>query len=213
MRTLFVSFALLVLLTACGHRDPTSKTASPQPQPAAELALSWLRDLVGEDEENNKESGFDSVEQVEQATLGQPLEVYFVRLDKLREWNGEAPDALVLQSKSEETVYPVLVDKQMKSTVSIFRDAAAAYRPATLGNAEIARTLAQYGQGQGDFIVRVPAFGMYFIGRRAANQVELTPVRADSRLPDFPPGKPVPSVQILQQLVPLAKSMDAGLPR
>jgi hypothetical protein len=212
MRTLFVTCALLVLLTAC-PRERMPRDASPQQQPAAELALSRLRDLVSVDKENYKRVGFDSVAQVKEAGLGQPLDVYFVRRDKLREWKGQDPDALVLQSKSEETVYPVLVDQQMKSTVSIFRDASAAYRPATFGNAEIARTLAHYGRGQGDFIVRVPAFAMYFIGRSAANQVELTPVRADSRLPDYPPGKPVPSVQILQQLALLAKRPGADLPR
>ena len=209
MRTFFV-YTLFVLLTAC-DRNPMPKDASPQ-QPAAKLALSLLRDLVSVDKENYKRVGFDSVAQVEQATLGQPLDVYFVRLDRLREWNGQDPDALVLQSKSEETVYPVFVDQQMKSSVSIFKDASAVYRPATFGDAEIARSLAHYGRGQGDFIVRVPALAMYFIGRKVANQVELTPVRADSRLPDFPPGKPVPSVQILRQLAPLAKSLEDDLP-
>src|SRR5262245_13345700 len=100
MRTLFVSCALLVLLTACGDRDSKSRAASSEPLPAAKLALSSLRNLVSVDEQNYKRVGFDSVAQVEKATLGQPLDVYLVPLDKLREWNGEAPDALVLQSKS-----------------------------------------------------------------------------------------------------------------
>jgi hypothetical protein len=210
MRSLFIACTLLALLAAC-DRDSTLRPASPQPEQAAALALNLLQDLV--DEHNYKQLGFDSPAQLKQAMLGQPLDIYIVGLDKLRQWGGEeGSDALVLQSKSEETVYPVLVGEQVKSTVSIFRQTAG-YRPATFGNAEIARTLTRYRQGEADFIVRVPALGMYFIGRKAGDQVVLTPVRVDSRLPDFPPGRPVPSVQLLKQLGLLAKRPDAELPR
>jgi hypothetical protein len=187
-------FALLPL-AACDW-DWTLRGAAEQPEDAANLALNLLQDVV--DEHNYKQLGFDSPAQAQQAVSGkQPLDVYIVRLDKLREWNGQegGAEALVLQSKTSEVVYPVLVDTQVKSTVSIFRDKTG-YRPAMFGNAQLAGTLARYRQSDADFIVRAPAFATYFIGRKTGDQVTLTPIEADARLPDFQPGKPVASIQI-----------------
>ncbi|HEU4624295.1 MAG TPA: hypothetical protein VFS52_06005 [Steroidobacteraceae bacterium] len=206
MRAGWIVGAVLALLVGC-DRHPKLKPAAPEPQQAAGEALVLLKNVVNE--QNYRALGFDSVDQARAAVLGRPLAVYELRRDELVDWNGTDEKALVLRWKSAELVYPAMVGEQVKSTVSVFKEPAG-YRPATFGNAQIARSLARYRQGTADFIVRVPALGMYFLGRESENEVLLTPVRSSGELPKFPPGVPVRAAELLPALAVLAKPEETA---
>lgn len=209
MRAAFIASTALALLVGCDS-NWTLQRATPDPQEAAERALSLLRDVI--DEKNYRNAGFDSVEQARSAVLGKPMDVYVLRVDLLKGWNGQDdPNAKVLETKSVEVVYPVMVSQQAKSTVSIFKDDDG-YRPATFGDAEIARILARYRRGDADFMVRVPVVGSYFIGRKSGNDVVLTSAYSVSTLP-YQQGELVTAAELLPKLAMLAREPDADMPR
>lgn len=134
MRT-FITCMLVVLLginTGCSGRDSEpvnsqnsqntvgqSQSSPPEtpapitfddPKRAATDALANLRHLLAEGQ-NFREMGFDSLEQLDQATLGEPASVYTVGLDDLREYSPRAdPQSLLIDSK--RVVFPVVVNTE-----------------------------------------------------------------------------------------------------
>lgn len=208
MRSLVIAIAFVILLGACQSKE-NPKPPSSQPQQAAQDAIGVLQKLVND--QNYKAMGFDSVEEVKQARLGQPLQVFNMPLDKLKGYQpGGDPNTLL--AKSSETIYPVTVNEQVKSSVTIVQNEAG-FAPSSFGNAAIVRSLAQYRQAQaaeGDFVVRVPALNMYFLARRVENKLMLVPIVDDPRL-KLRPGEAVDAEQALQQLVVIANAYN-GLP-
>jgi len=205
MRARWIAGALLALLMGCDREHGV-----PEPQRAADQALELLKGVL--DNKTAQLAGFDSPDQAQSARLGTPVDVYVVELDSLKKWTPkDDANAFILKNKSVEVVYPVLVNAQLKSTVSIFK-AQDGYRPATFGNAEIARTLARYGREGAPFIVHVAVIGDYFIGRKSGNDVYLI-LPHDLDLPNLPAEKPLRSVDVLPQLAMLANEPDADMPR
>jgi hypothetical protein len=209
MRAGRIASGVLVLLVGCDSTW-TLKGATPDPQESAKEALGLLQGVV--DDKNYRTAGFDSVGEARRAVLGKPIDVYVLQVDKLKDWNRQGdPNAKVLETKSVEVVYPVMVGDQTKSTVSIFKDDDG-YRPATFGDAEIARILARYRRSDADVIVQVPVVGSYFIGRRSDDQVSLIPAYSVRRLP-YQPGQPVSSAELLPKLADLANEPESDMPR
>lgn len=100
----------------------------------------------------------------------------------------------------------------MKSSVTISHKENG-YQASSFGNAEIIKSLSRYRQaqaGSGDFVVRVPAFNMYYLGRRIEKRLLLVPIIDDPRL-KLKPGEVVGAETVLEQLVPLANAYN-GLP-
>ena len=152
--------------------------------------------------------GFDSVEEVKQAQLGQSFAVSNIGLDQLKSYRTGA-NANSLLSNSSETIYPVTVRGQVKSSVTIVQKEGG-YQPSSFGNAEIVKSLSRYRQGENpasDFVVRVLALNMYFLGRHVEDRLFLTPVIDDPRL-KLRPGESVPAEIVLEQLVPLANAYN-----
>lgn len=207
MRSFFFMTGLLLLL-GCSQQS-TPKPPSSQPQEAAKNAVSVLQKLVTE--QNFKSMGFESLEEVKNAQLGQPLQVYTIGLDKLKTAEPGADPATVL-TQSPETIYPVTVQGAVRSSVTIthLRDG---YAPASFGNADIVKALSRFRQaeaGQNEFVVRVPAFNMYFLARRVETRVVLVPILDDPRI-KAKAGEPVPLPTLLETLRPLANEYN-GLP-
>ena len=206
MRWMTLSCAFLLLLTAC-ERAQNPKPPAPQPQQAAQDAIGVLQKLVNA--ENYKSLGFDSVDEVKQAQLGQPMEIFNIPLDKLKSYqSGSDPNSLL--SQSSETMYPVTVGGQAKSSVTIMKKENG-YTASSFGNAPIARGLSRnQSTGQGDFVVRVPALNFYFVGRRVENFLVLVPIVDDPRL-GVKAGEAVPAERLLPQMVIVANEYN-GLP-
>src|SRR4249920_1258685 len=82
------------------HQGSSREGASPRfadTQTAAAQSLQTFGKLITKD--NYKELGFDSVEEVVEARLGAPLAIFFVRLDRLREYQpGSDPNTLLADS-------------------------------------------------------------------------------------------------------------------
>ena len=165
-----------------------------------------LQKLVND--QNYRAMGFDSLDEVKQAQLGQPLDVFNIGLDQLKSYQTGA-NATGLLSKTAETIYPVTVSGQVKSSVTIVQKEGG-YHPSSFGNAEIIKSLSRYRRGDlaaNDFVVRVPALNMYFLGRKVEDRLFLTPVVEDPRL-KLRPGEAVPAEIVLQDLVPLANAYN-----
>jgi hypothetical protein len=207
MRSFIFSCGLLLCMMACQKSGEPAKPPSSQPQEAATNGLGVLQKLVTE--QNFRGLGFDSADQVKQAQLGEPFAVYDVGLDQLKQYKtGTDPNSLL--TKSSRQIYPVTVGGEVKSSITITHKEDG-YLATSFGNADIVKSLSRYRQtGSGDFVIRVPAFDMYYLGRRADNKLLMVPIIDDSRL-KLKPGEPVSADSVLEQLVPLANAYN-GLP-
>jgi hypothetical protein len=207
MRSLLAVIGLLVLV-GCSEQNPP-KPPAPQPQEAATNALGVLQKLVTE--QNFKGLGFDSVDEVKNAQLGQPLQVFTIGLDKLKGTTTAAEAASVL-APSPETIYPVTVQGAVRSSVTIMHKQEG-YAPASFGNAEVIKALSRLRRpeaGANEFVLRIPAFNMYFLARRVENQVMAVPIADDPRI-KVKAGEAVPLPTLLEALRPIANEYN-GLP-
>lgn len=201
----FLIVAGLLLLMGCSQEN-APKSPVPEPEKAASDAVGILQKLVTD--QNYKSFGFDSADEVKSAQLGQPLPVSVIGLDKLKNAQaGVAPDSLLTQSP--ETIYPVTVRGAVRSSVTIIHKAEG-YAPASFGNAEIVKGLSRFRQAGNEFVLRIPAFNMYFLARRVENQVVLVPILDDPRM-KVKAGEAVPLPRLLELLRPLANEYN-GLP-
>jgi hypothetical protein len=205
MRSLLLTGGLFFLAINMGCRGSERPTSS-QPQEAANKALGVLQKLIND--QNYRTMGFDSVDEVKQAQLGQPFAVSTIGLEQLKSYRTGA-NANSLLSNSAETIYPVLVRGQVKSSVTIVQKQDG-YQPSSFGNAEIVKSLSRYRQGEspaGQFVVRILALNMYFLGRHVEDRLFLTPIIDDPRL-KLRTGESVPAELVLEQLVPLANAYN-----
>jgi hypothetical protein len=200
-------FVLVLVMVGC-QSESAPKPPAAQPQEAASNAIGVLQKLVTA--ENYRSFGFESADEVKEAQLGQPLPVSTIGLDKLKSsQSGAEPNSLL--ATSPETIYPVIVRGNVRSGVTIVHKAAG-YEPASFGNAEIVKALSRYRQGQSgnEFVVRIPAFNMYYLARRVENQLILVPIVDDPRL-KVKAGEAVPLQRLLVELRPLVDAYN-GLP-
>ena len=208
MRSLITIIVLVSLLVGCESKQ-SPKPPSAQPQQAADNAIGVLQKLVNE--QNYRSFGFDSVDEVKQAQLSQPLAVMNIPLDALKGYQaGTDPQSLLV--KTSETIYPVTVNGQVKSSVTIVHTETG-YAPSSFGNAPIVKALSQYRQltnAQSEFVGRVPALNLYFLGRTVEGKTMIVPIAEDPRM-KLRPGEPVPFEAALPDLVAAANAYN-GLP-
>lgn len=206
MRVLVVLTLGILLMTSCSKPQNTPQPPAQQPQQAATNALAVLQKLVND--QNYKNLGFQSLDEVKQAQLGKPMEVFNLGLDKLKTYQaGQDPNSML--TPSAETIYPVTVGGAVRTGVTIVHKEQG-YEPSSFGNADIVKGLANYRQGESDFVIRVPAFNMYFVARRVETRLVLVPIVNDPRL-KVEPGQATPVEVVIDQLRPYADSYN-GLP-
>jgi hypothetical protein len=84
----------------------------------------------------------------------------------------------------------------------------------TLGHSALAKliaaqqqAIATQGQAGEQFLVYVGALELYFLGQRAADKLQLTPL---TTVPDLQltPGKPMPAAEVFAILAPIAKAQS-----
>jgi hypothetical protein len=144
------------------------------PTTAAQQALNSFKKLV--DAENYRSLGFDSLNEATNAIVGEPLQVFVVRVDDLKGYAGGDPDSLLVDVG--QLFYPVTSGGQTRSSIMIER-IAGKWRAARLGNASLARQVAQWkGPNPGASLVQVPALGVYFIANTGPDgKLELIPAK------------------------------------
>ncbi len=208
MRPFVITCIFLLMIVGC-QSEGTPKPPAAQPQEAASNAIGVLQKLVTD--QNYRSFGFESADEVKEAQLGQPLPISTIGLDKLKSaQSGAEPNSLL--TTSPETIYPVTVRGNVRSGVTVVHKGAG-YEPASFGNAEIVKALSRYRQKEAagnEFVVRVPAFNMYYLARRVENQLILVPIVDDPRL-KVKAGESVPLQRLLEELRPLADVYN-GLP-
>lgn len=209
MRTLLSAIVAVLLLTA---------TAIAQPPPApiergAAESLGVFKALVTE-RQNFKEMGFESMAELDRMTPGVPMQVYMVPLDKLQGYqSGMAPEPLLVDTR--HTLYPILVDSQTRSSVTM-SEVGGSWKTVAFGSPKWIRALsaarASVASSAGIpaasiFLIEVPALNLYMLGYRAGSTTMAAGVKEDG---SATPPRPLSSM--LADLVPYAKAHD-GMPR
>lgn len=217
--------SLCVLCGACGGENGLVRNINGSEQEqtfadsasAANQALATFRTLVNA--QNYKDFGFDSADELANARLGAPLRVYFVRLDQLREYQpGSDPNRLL--TDINQLHYPVLSGDKVKSSV-VVQQTDNRWRLARLGEGGLAQQIAALRKSPSnaapseasaqEFIVRVGALGLYFIGHRDGDKLLLTPVAVPPGS-NLRAGNPTPAEEVFSALLPLAKSQREDAP-
>ncbi|MGB6633092.1 MAG: hypothetical protein WBE52_17775, partial [Terriglobales bacterium] len=183
---------------------------------AASSGLATLRKLVNAN--NYRSMGFESQDEVNSGLLGDPLHVFLVRLDLLRQFQpGGDPDKLL--SDIGEELYPVLVNDAPRSAVVVEKQGEQ-WSPVSYGGANLVKALAQRRAGNSAmakaaaptyFEVHVAALNMYFLGYRQKTKLMLIPLVDDPKY-KFAAGTPVPAANAFTALVPAAKAVPNDKP-
>jgi hypothetical protein len=210
--TLFMLIAL-----GCGGQanEPRPVPPAQQPQEAASRGLDTLRKMIGP--QNYKAMGFESLDEVQTATLGEPLSIYHVRLDQLlRYQHGNNPNNLV--NDVGQVLYPVAVGGQVRSSIVVAK-ADGNWKAAQFGGPALIKALAKARLDASQssktppssyFVVRVLALNLYFLGYRTDNRLMLTPLLDDPAF-KFKAGVSMPAEDVFMTILPAAKAHN-GLP-
>src|SRR5262245_20714656 len=135
------SIIILFLITApgCGRDEEGSPPMFADPKTASDQALVTFRKLITKD--NYKDLGFNSLEEVLDSRLGNPLTIFFVRLDRLRDYQpGSDPNTLL--TDGAQVYYPVLLKEQVRAAI-VVEMANGKWKAARLGNAGLAKQISQ----------------------------------------------------------------------
>ena len=164
-----------------------------------------------------KSLGFNSADEAKSAVLGDPTLSYYVRLDRLREYQAGADPNALLAGGGEKIVYPVLIGQDVRSSV-ILEKSGGAWKAASFGGAAFsklffgARAAKQPGAPGGSyFVVSVPALALNFLGSKAGGTFTLESL-ADDRASGVRAGTVRPAGEVFTSLVPVARAYN-GLPR
>lgn len=219
-KSMALCLVLVVMLTqGCGQDKASGQNANrgggaqtfADAQSAATSSLETLRKLVTN--ENYKELGFESASEPARASLAEPLHVFVVSLDQLREYQvGRDPNALL--SDANQIHYPVNVGDQPRCSI-VVEDVDGKWKAASIGNAGLAKQISEVRKGvaasPADSIVQVRALGLYFIGHRGAeNKLTLTSLVA-TEAANLRAGATQPADEVFAALAPLARKYN-GLP-
>ncbi len=187
------------------------QTSQPRPNhsqaTAAEHGLDTLRQVVNAG--NYASLGFDSLDEVLRARLGEPLQVYRVQLDALRAFTENTdPETLLVDIR--RTLYPVKVGDRVATSIFV-TGSREGWRASEMGNAAVARLISRYRHGAGDFVVHVPAMKSWFVADRVEGKLMLTPVMDDPRT-KLRAGETLPADVVFLQLKAASEGYN-GLPQ
>jgi hypothetical protein len=179
----------------------------------AEKALKQLQGLATK--ENFESLGFDSLEEVTKAELGQALPVLLVRLDELRDYK-EKGDAYKLLHPLPKVLYGVTFKGAPRSGLEV-QKREGKWDSSVVGIAGPARQFIQAlkQQAQKDratlyFVVRIPALNESFLAYQTDQGVRMVEVRHQGEQNDKVESRP--AADVLAELVKAAKEHD-GTPR
>lgn len=164
----------------------SQEVATEKTRAVASAALLTLRDLARQ-QKNYRELGFESLDEMGKIAIGEPYQVFMVRLDELNAYTeGQDPNGLLHERK--QFLYPVVIGDQVRSSITLAStpkgwEAASFGSPNRMKLLSKARALsiettklapAAY------FVVEVPGLKLVFVGYRAGGVLMLTPVLDDA---------------------------------
>jgi hypothetical protein len=167
----------------------------------ARNGLSGIRSLISE--KNFKDFGLQSSEEAAQLELGNPVPLYYVRADQLKEYQPGS-DAGRLMVNANRRLYPVLLKNEGKLLITVEKTATG-WRMVSFGQADIAPALTKIkrekvarttlGPGSSSanyFVVQIPSMHLNFLAYAPApgpggseeskRQVVLTPLASSDQL-------------------------------
>lgn len=189
------------------NRHAESEQAPPQQETtldgAAQAGLAALKELsTGPGAQSLGITAADA----ENASLGRGYEMFTVGLDQLREYQPGASAAPLIKP-SPDTIIPVVVNGQVRSSMTITRTERG-FVATEIGGSEMMQAIARSAERTpSDFLLRVPALGMQFVGRRVEGRTLLRLATPDPRL-RLQPGAEMPAEEVLAQLVPIARAYN-----
>lgn len=216
MRVFITLLAVVCLMmsqaTAQKYRLPLKEI-----QKVASESLATFSKLVKK-QKNYREMGFTSPDEVRIATLGEPMRVFMVRLDQLRNYQpGSDPNRLL--SGGDHVIYPVEVEGHVRSSVIIGKTKGQ-WKAVSFGSPNLVKMLSTVRKENSDaaglptfsyFVVHVPALNLYFIAHRINEVLLFTPLLDDPRY-KFKAGATMLADRTFEAILPAAKAHD-GLPR
>ncbi len=218
------AIAILIVIGGACNRKASSQTGTNQngqretfadAQSAATQSLASFRKLINN--QNYRDLGFESPDEVANATLGEPLPILVVRLDQLREYR-QGTDVNSLLNQSNEVNFPVIASNQVRSSV-VVEQVNGRWQTGTLGNGALAKHIAAVRKARTgaegvtqQALVHVKALGIYFVGERGTdNQWTLTPLVSESGL-NLAAGRAVRAEEVLTRLAVAAKTLRDDAP-
>jgi hypothetical protein len=178
---------------------------------AATAGLATFRELVLK-QKNFREMGFESAEELDRATLGQPLVSLMVRLDELGEYKL-GTDPITLLHDAKQLMYPVLIDGRVRSSVTVTPNEKGwmATGFGSAGKASVAFKTRDMSARSAQLapeamaLVEVRAMSLVFIGHLTSDVLVLTP------LMDYPAfglkaGAPVKAADVFVRLAPATRA-------
>ncbi|KAB2833310.1 MAG: hypothetical protein F9K48_08705 [Candidatus Brocadia sp.] len=212
MRLLMALFLPWLVMVAQANAQSDNKES----QKVASESIMTLRKLVNE--RNYKAMGFESPDEVSAVALGEPIRVFIVRLDHLREYQpGGDPNKLLIDG--DKIIYPFTVKEQVRSSV-VVEKVNETWNATNFGGPNLIKILANIRKNNSDstgiplssyIAVQVPALNLYFLGNRTDNELMLTPLLDDPSF-EFKAGRTVPAKDVFSAILPSAKEHN-GLPR
>ncbi len=204
-------FVMLSQVNAEEYRLPLKEL-----QNKALESLATFNKLVTK-QKNYREMGFKSLNELKRMNLGEPLQVFIVRLDHLKKYKkGGDPNKML--SGGNHVIYPVLVNKQVRSSVTL-AEVEKNWRAVSFGNPTLVKLLTKIRLDSAEtsrlplssyFVVQVPALNFYFLGHRIDKKLLLTPLLDDPRF-KFKIGVSMSADKVFTAILPAAKGHD-GLP-
>lgn len=214
-RTVRLSILLAALAASAGAQPPArlDDGALEEAGAAAEQALRTFARLV--DQRNFEELGFTSPGEVSEATLGDPIEEFFIRLDNLRAYEPDQRGIVI--SPTRRLTYPVLAGGEQRSSVTVGRGEDG-WTAVAFGGPNYARLLtearkrlgADRPDTSGIFEIRVPALNVSFVALRDGDGVVVSPILDDGRF-GFERGATMALEQALEAMLEAAREHN-GLP-
>ncbi len=211
-----IGICAALLLVAGQVNGQESRVSLREIQAVADSSLVTFARLVTQ--QNYKQMGFASREEVRTAKLGAPIQDFMVRLDALEKYEPTTR-AEQLLTATNQVVVPVLVGAQVRSSITL-SNVRARWRAASFGGPNYVK-LVTTGVNESSrstglppssyFVVRIPALTLFFVGYRSGGDLMLVPL-VDDRSLEFRAGVPMKAEKVFTALVPRAKAHN-GLPR
>jgi hypothetical protein len=138
-----------------------------RPEQAAEFARDVLRQIGKEKEDVDYAAslGFDSPEELRRAQIGLPLQVYHISLERLKAFQKDS-SLKTLVNDSRILMYPLLVDRQLKSIMTIEPSSTTGWYPTGVGYVQVATLLQKNRPDGADVLIFVSDLGLKFLGLR-----------------------------------------------
>lgn len=181
---------------------------------AAPVALNRL--AAAASTENYRLLGFRSPEEAKSSSLGTPVLIYDVPLDKLRSFPvmGESISLLV---GGNRLLYPVLSNLEVRSSVTVGK-VNGTWTPLSSGRPKFAASIfgarnsdaTKAGMPETSYIeISIPALNLEFLGRVDAENLFLIPIR-DYQALGLSAGQAYPGREVFARLAAIARRQNTG---